>query len=95
MHKNNILGFFLITNRKKQAETTVFKGEIMKNKNYTTSMYYGDTYLDIYSESYSTEDVYDICIADTNISVWEMIHALDWDKFEKSLDEVMYQVRVA
>jgi len=32
-------------------------------------------------------DIEDVCIADTDISVWEMIHALDFDKFDKQAQE--------
>ena len=64
-----------------------------KKSDHITSMYCGDTYLDIYSESYSIEDVYDICIENTDISVWEMVHCLNWDEFKKQLGEALYEAR--
>jgi hypothetical protein len=62
----------------------------MKNRNYVMSLYVGDTYLDVYGsvdEDDSTVgyvggvDIEDVFIADTEISVLEMIHSLGWDKF--------------
>jgi hypothetical protein len=62
----------------------------MKNNNYVVSLYCGDTYLDVYGSVDKDEpdvgyvggvDIEDVFIADTEISVLEMIHALGWDKF--------------
>jgi hypothetical protein len=62
----------------------------MKNRNYVMSLYIGDTYLDVYGSVDKDEpdvgyvggvDIEDVFIADTEISVLEMIHALDWAKF--------------
>jgi len=59
-------------------------------------MYCGDTLLDVYGYVDKDEpsvghvggiDIEDVCIADTDISVWEMIHALDFDKFDKQAQE--------
>jgi hypothetical protein len=59
-------------------------------------MYYGDTYLDIYGYEDADEpnvghvggvDIEDVCISDTEVSVLEMIHALNWDKFEAQVHE--------
>ena len=61
-----------------------------KLKNYVVSLYCGDTYLDVYGYTDEDEpdvghiggvDIEDVCIADTEISVLEMIHSLGWDKF--------------
>lgn len=68
----------------------------MKAKNYVTSVYCGDTYLDIYGDIDRDEpsvghvggvDIEDVCIADTDISVLEMICGLNWDKFNESVQE--------
>jgi hypothetical protein len=67
----------------------------IKKKNYLTCMYSGNTLLDIYGDSYDVEDVYDICIANTEISVWEMIHELNWGSIKAELDEALYLARVA
>jgi len=62
----------------------------MKNKNYVMSLYCGDTYLDVYGYVDKDEpdvghvggvDIEDVCIADTETSVLEMIYSLGWDKF--------------
>jgi hypothetical protein len=69
----------------------------MKNRNYVMSLYIGDTYLDVYGsvdEDDSTVghvggiDIEDVCIADTETSVLEMIHGLGgWAKFKNSVQE--------
>ena len=68
-----------------------------KLKNYVLSVYCGDTYLDVYGYGDEDEDdvghigsvdIEDVCIADTEISVLEMIHSLNWDKFNDSVQEV-------
>jgi hypothetical protein len=57
---------------------------------YVLSLYVGDTYLDVYGSVDKDEpdvghiggvDIEDVFIADTKISVLEMIHSLGWDKF--------------
>jgi hypothetical protein len=63
----------------------------MKQKRYPIiTICCGDTYLDVYGEIDHDEpsvghvggiDIEDICIADTDTSVLEMIHSLNWDKF--------------
>ena len=67
-----------------------------KASNFLMSMYCGDTLLDVYGYVDKDEpsvghvgglDIEDVCIADTEISVWEMIHALDFDKFDKQAQE--------
>jgi hypothetical protein len=61
-----------------------------KLQNYVLSLYCGDTYLDVYGSIDEDDDtvghvggvdIEDVCIADTETSVLEMIHALDWAKF--------------
>ena len=55
------------------------------------SVYCGDTLIDVWGERMSMDDITDYKIADTDISVWEMIHWLDKDgKFEESVREEMY-----
>jgi len=67
-----------------------------KASNFLMSMYCGDTLLDVYGYVDKDEpsvghvggiDIEDVCIADTEISVWEMIHALNFDKFDKQAQE--------
>ena len=61
-----------------------------------TSVYVGDTLLDVDFYMIEPEDdigytgdveIEDVRIADTDISVLEMIIALDWDKFQKLVEE--------
>ena len=55
------------------------------------SVYCGDTLIDVWGERMSMDDITDYKIADTDISVWEMIHWLDKDgKFEESVRMEMY-----
>ena len=67
-----------------------------KMQNYVLSVYCGDTLLDVYGYTDNDEpdvghiggvDIEDVCIADTETSVLEMIHSLNWDKFEDSVQE--------
>jgi len=64
-----------------------------KPSNYLMTMYCGDTLLDVYGEVDNDEpslghvggiDIEDVCIADTDISVWEMLHSLNFDKFNEA-----------
>lgn len=64
--------------------------------NHVFSMYYGDTYLDIYGYEDADEpnvghvggvEIEDVKISGTDISVLEMICGLDWDKFEAKVQE--------
>jgi hypothetical protein len=72
----------------------------MKNKNYVVSLYCGDTYLDVYGSVDKDDDtighvggvdIEDVCIADTDTSVLEMIHRLDWAKFNDSVQAAYQQ----
>ena len=73
-----------------------------KLNNYVVSLYCGDTYLDVYGSVDKDEpdvgyiggvDIEDVCIADTETSVLEMIHGLGgWAKFEDSV-QAAYQQR--
>jgi hypothetical protein len=68
-----------------------------KLNNYVVSLYCGDTYLDVYGSVDKNEpdvgyiggvDIEDVCIADTETSVLEMIHSLGgWAKFEVRAQE--------
>jgi hypothetical protein len=71
--------------------------QMAKLKNYVLSVCCGDTYLDVYGYGDEDEDdvgyigsvdIEDVCIADTEISVLEMIHSLNWAKFNDSVQEV-------
>ena len=66
------------------------------SNNYLFSMYCGDTYLDIYGYVNEDEpsvghvggiDIEDVCICDTTTSVWEMIHSLNFDKFNEQAQQ--------
>jgi hypothetical protein len=60
-----------------------------------TSVYMGNTLLDVDFYMIEPEDdigytgdveIEDVRIANTDISVLEMIYALDWDKFQKQVE---------
>ena len=62
----------------------------------TTSLYVGDTVLDV--DFYMDEpepdigytgnvNIEDVRIADTDISVLDMIHSLNWEIFQKKVEE--------
>jgi len=66
------------------------------SNNYLCSMYCGDTYLDIYGSVDVAEpsvghvggiDIEDVRIAESEISVLEMIHGLNWAKFNQQAHE--------
>jgi hypothetical protein len=68
---------------------------------YVLSLYVGDTYLDVHGGIDKDEpsvgyvggvDIDDVFIANTEISVLEMIHSLGWDKFNDSV-QAAYQQR--
>jgi hypothetical protein len=72
------------------------KGINMKNKNYVVSLYCGDTYLDVYGSVDEDDptvghigavDIEDVCIADTETSVFEMIYSFGWSKFYEQVQE--------
>jgi hypothetical protein len=55
------------------------------------SVYCGDTLIDVWGEAMSMDDITDYRIADTDISVLEMIYSLDKEgKFETHVREEMY-----
>ena len=71
-----------------------------KLNNYVVSLYCGDTYLDVYGSVDKDDDtvghvggvdIEDVCIADTEISVLEMIHHLYWPKFNDSVQAAYQQ----
>ena len=54
------------------------------------SVYCGDTLIDVWGEAMSMDDITDYRIADTDISVLEMIYSLDKEgKFEQSVYEAI------
>lgn len=69
----------------------------MKRNNHVLSVYCGDTLLDVYGEIDQDEpdvghvggvDIEDVCVANTDISVLEMIISLGgWDKFQDCVQE--------
>jgi len=68
---------------------------------YVLSLYVGDTYLDVHGSIDKDEpnigivggvDIDDVFIANTNTSVLEMIHSLNWAKFNDSV-QAAYQQR--
>ena len=67
---------------------------------YVLSLYVGDTYLDVHGGIDKDEpnigivggvDIDDVFIANTNISVLEMIHSLNWAKFNDSVQAAYQQ----
>jgi hypothetical protein len=65
----------------------------LKRDPYLASMYIGDTYVDICGDG--RREIYNIYIADTDISLWEMIHGLGvWDKVEEMADEAIYHAQL-
>lgn len=71
-----------------------FKGNNMDLQ--MTSVYMGDTLLDVDFYIIEREDdigytgnveIEDVRIANTDISVLEMLHSLNWDKFQKKVEE--------
>jgi hypothetical protein len=55
------------------------------------SIYCGDTLIDVWGQDMSMDDITDYRIADTDISVLEMIYSLDKEgKFEQSVHEAIY-----
>ena len=60
------------------------------------SIHCGDTLIDVWGYDMSMDEITDYRIADTDISVWEMIYALDKDEiFEKYVRERMYEINHA
>ena len=60
------------------------------------SIYCGDTLIDVWGEKLDMDCITDYRIADTDISVMEMIYSLDKEgKFEQKVYETMYEVRHA
>ena len=62
----------------------------MNKAPYMGQIYIGDTLVDIHG--YGRNEIEDAFIANTDTSVWEMIHALDYDKFKKQADQSLYGV---
>jgi hypothetical protein len=67
---------------------------------YVLSLYVGDTYLDVHGGIDKDEpslgivggvDIDDVFIANTEISVIEMINSLDWAKFNDSVQAAYQQ----
>jgi hypothetical protein len=67
---------------------------------YVLSLYVGDTYLDVHGGIDKDEpsvgyvggvDIDDVFIANTEISVLEMIHSLGWDKFNDKVQAAYQQ----
>ena len=67
---------------------------------YVLSLYVGDTYLDVHGGIDKDEpnigivggvDIDDVFIANTNTSVLEMIHSLNWAKFNDSVQAAYQQ----
>ena len=67
---------------------------------YVLSLYVGDTYLDVHGSVNKDDDtvgliggvdIEDVFIADTDTSVLEMIHGLNWAKFHDSVQAAYQQ----
>jgi len=53
-------------------------------------LYIGDTQVDIHGYDNQVEEIY---ISNTDINITELIHELNWDKFEKDADYAAYCYR--
>jgi hypothetical protein len=62
----------------------------MKHAPFMGQIYIGDTLLDVYG--YGRHEIEDIMVAETNESVWEMIHALNPDYIKKNVDQSLFGV---
>jgi hypothetical protein len=62
----------------------------IKKSPYIGHLYVGDTMVDIHGYDGQVEEVY---IANTDINITELIHELNWDKFEKNADHAAYCYR--
>ena len=62
----------------------------IKKAPYMGQIYLGDTLLDIHGGG--RNEIEEIYIANTDIEISEMIHALDYDQFKKSADQSLYGV---
>ena len=60
----------------------------VKKAPYMGWLYVGDTMVDIHG--YGRGEIEEVYISDTDIDVTEMIHSLNWDKFEKDADYAAY-----
>ena len=54
---------------------------------YLLSMYLGDSCLDVHGSPDQIEEIY---IHNTDIEIFELIHALNWDEFKKRFNEALY-----
>jgi hypothetical protein len=59
----------------------------MKKAQFMVTMTLGDTDLDIHGCLDQIEEIY---IHDTDIEIFELVHALNWDEFKKRFNEAMY-----
>ena len=58
------------------------------------SLYCGDTLIEVWGQKLTMDEITDYKIANTNVSVWEMINELDPEgKFEEDVRLKMYEVR--
>ena len=58
------------------------------------SLYCGDTLIEVWGQKLTMDEITDYKIANTNVSVWEMINELDPEgKFEEDVRLRMYEVR--
>ena len=62
----------------------------MKKAPYMGQIYLGDTLLDIHGNG--RNEIEDAYISNTDISIWELIHALNYDEFKKIADHSLYGV---
>jgi hypothetical protein len=62
----------------------------MEKAPFMGQIYIGDTLVDIHG--YGRNEIEDAYIDGTDISVWEMIHALNYEQFKKHADKSLYGV---
>ena len=62
----------------------------MKKATYMGQIYIGDTLVDIHGSG--RNEIEEIYIADTDIEISELIHALNYEQFKKHADKSLYGV---
>jgi hypothetical protein len=63
------------------------KGKQMKKAKFILTMYLGDTKLDVHGSYEQIEEIY---LSGTDYEISELIHSLNWDKFEDQFKEVYF-----
>ena len=59
----------------------------MKKATFIVTMTLGDTDLDIHGSPNQVEEIY---IHGTDVEIFELVHALNWNEFKKHFNEAIY-----